>query len=164
MATNKLDDIDRKILATLQAEGRITNVDLAERVGITAPPCLRRVRALEREGLIRGYHADLNAEALGFGITVFAMVSLTSQKDGDLKAFEKRVADWPLVRECYLLNGEIDYILKIVARDLAEYKAFLTGSLTAAAEVENVNTALMISTTKSEQNVPMDLLNAAKVA
>ncbi|MGF1607372.1 MAG: Lrp/AsnC family transcriptional regulator [Rhodothalassiaceae bacterium] len=164
MATVKLDEIDRKILATLQRNGRMTNVDLAEKVGITAPPCLRRVRALERADLIRGYHADLNAEKLGFTITVFAMVSLTSQKDQDLKAFEQRVLDWPLVRECYLLNGEIDFILKVVARDLAEYKTFLTGSLTAAPEVENVNTALMISTTKAEPTVPMESFEAAPAA
>ncbi len=159
-----MDEIDRKILATLQRNGRMTNVDLAEKVGITAPPCLRRVRALERADLIRGYHADLNAEKLGFTITVFAMVSLTSQKDQDLKAFEQRVLDWPLVRECYLLNGEIDFILKVVARDLAEYKTFLTGSLTAAPEVENVNTALMISTTKAKPTVPMESFEAAPAA
>ena len=158
MSSTKLDDIDRKILSTLQDHGRMTNVDLAERVGITAPPCLRRVRSLEKAGFIEGYHAELNADKLGFGITVFAMVSLRSQKDADLKAFEARVQSWPLVREAYLLNGEIDYILKIIARDLAEYKSFLTEQITAAEEVEHVNTALMINATKAKPIVPPEML------
>ena len=83
----KLDRIDRRILRDLQADGRMTNVELAQRVGISAPPCLRRVRALEKSGLIRGYHADINPEALGFGVTVFAQVGLSSQSDVDLRAF-----------------------------------------------------------------------------
>ena len=97
------------ILNHLQTEGRITNVDLAERAGLTAPPCLRRVRALEDAGVIRGYHADLDPEALGYGITVFAMVSLKSQAEPDLRAFEEHVATLPEVRECHMLNGEIDF-------------------------------------------------------
>lgn len=115
----KLDDIDWRILGALQENGRITNVELAERAGITAPPCLRRLRALEEAHYIKGYHAELDQEALGFGITVFAMVGLHRQAEADLQAFEKRVAGWPLVRECFMLNGEIDFMLKIVARDLA---------------------------------------------
>ena len=115
MGRVKLDAVDQKILASLQSEGRITNVELASRVGITAPPCLRRVRALEEEGYIEGYHADLNQEALGYGLTVFAMVGLHSQAEADLQAFEKFVLSWPMVRECFMLNGEIDFILKIVA-------------------------------------------------
>src|SRR6185312_17385586 len=100
-----LDKIDRQILAILQDEGRITNVDLAERVGLTAPPCLRRVHALEREGLIKGYHAELATAALGYGVTVFALVSLKSQAEADLRAFEDHVAKLAEVRECHMLNG-----------------------------------------------------------
>ncbi|GER03779.1 hypothetical protein JCM17846_14610 [Iodidimonas nitroreducens] len=148
MARVKLDAVDMKILTSLQDEGRMTNVDLAERVGITAPPCLRRVRALEESGFIRGYHADLDQEALGFGITVFALVSLRSQADADLQAFERKVADWPLVRECFMLNGEIDFILKIVARDLAEFQRFLTSELTSSTNVESVKTSLTIRSSK----------------
>ncbi|MBV1889191.1 MAG: Lrp/AsnC family transcriptional regulator, partial [Proteobacteria bacterium] len=113
MGRVKLDAVDRKILACLQSEGRITNVDLAQRVGITAPPCLRRVRALEEEGYIKGYHAYLDQEALGYGLTVFAMVGLHSQAESDLQAFEAKAQEWPMVRECFMLNGEIDFILKI---------------------------------------------------
>lgn len=155
MARVKLDAVDMKILASLQDDGRMTNVDLAERVGITAPPCLRRVRALEESGFIRGYHADLNQEALGFGITVFALVSLRSQADADLQTFEKQVAGWPLVRECFMLNGEIDFILKIVARDLAEFQRFLTSDLTPSANVESVKTSLTIRSSKRVPGVPL---------
>src|SRR5690606_16052924 len=118
----KLDLIDRKILADLQADGRMTNVELAQRVGISAPPCLRRVRALEEAGYIKGYHAELNPQLLGYGVTVFAMVGLNSQAEHDLVAFEQTVANWPQVRECYMLAGENDFILKIVARDWDAYQ------------------------------------------
>lgn len=151
----KLDDIDLRILETLQEDGRITNVDLAEKVGITAPPCLRRVRALEEAGFIRGYHADLNADAMGFGLTVFAMVGLHSQAESDLKAFEELVASWPLVRETYMLNGEIDFILKIVARDLAQFQSFLTTHLTPAPNVDSVKTSLSIRCAKKLHGVPV---------
>ena len=119
MAGHKLDPIDRMILAELQADGRMTNVKLASRVGISAPPCLRRVRTLEQQGYIRGYHADVDARTLGFEVSVFAMVGLVSQAEADLSAFEDRCRDWPLVRECHMLNGEVDFILKCVAPDLS---------------------------------------------
>ncbi|GIX15968.1 MAG: AsnC family transcriptional regulator [Rhodothalassiaceae bacterium] len=155
MARVKLDAVDMKILSILQQEGRITNVDLAERVGITAPPCLRRVRALEEAGYIKGYHAELDQEMLGYGITVFALVSLKSQAEADLQAFERKVQSWPMVRECYMLNGEIDFILKIVARDLAEFQRFLTTELTAAENVEHVKTSLTIRCSKHLPGVPL---------
>ncbi|PCI64808.1 MAG: ArsR family transcriptional regulator [Kordiimonadales bacterium] len=155
MGRVKLDAVDRKILASLQAEGRITNVELAERVGITAPPCLRRVRALEEEGYIQGYHAFLNQEALGYGLTVFAMVGLHSQAENDLQAFEEQAKGWPMVRECFMLNGEIDFILKIVAHDLASFQQFLTSSLTPAPNVASVKTSLTIRTSKHTPGVPL---------
>ena len=150
-----IDDIDRVILRHLQAEGRITNVDLATRAGLTAPPCLRRVRALEENGVIRGYHADLDSVALGYGITVFAMVSLKSQAEADLRAFEEHCAILPQVRECHMLNGEIDFILKIVSKDLQSFQEFLTGKLTPAPNVESVKTSLTIRTAKQEPGVPL---------
>ncbi|WP_138379293.1 Lrp/AsnC family transcriptional regulator [Luteithermobacter gelatinilyticus] len=153
----KLDDIDRRILENLQNDGRMTNVELAEKVGITAPPCLRRVRALEDAGYIQGYHAELNAEALGYGLTVFAMVGLHSQAESDLRAFEALVNEWPLVREAYMLNGEIDFILKIVARDLAQFQTFLTSQLTPAPNVASVKTSLSIRCGKKLHGVPVDL-------
>lgn len=152
----KLDDIDRKILQLLQDDGRMTNVELARRVGISAPPCLRRVRALEEHGLIKGYHAELDGGVLGYGITVFAMVGLHSQAEADLVAFEERVKAWPFVRECYMLNGEIDFMLKVVARDLNEFQTFLTSELTPAPNVASVKTALTIRSAKNEPSVPFD--------
>ena len=124
---HKLDPIDRKILAELQQDGRMTNVELARRVGISAPPCLRRVRSLEEDGYISGYHAKVNARALGFEVQVFAMVGLTSQAEADLTAFEALCRSWSLVRECHMLNGEVDFILKCVAPDLSTFQSFLTG-------------------------------------
>ena len=151
-----LDTIDRVILGHLQDEGRITNVELAERAGLTAPPCLRRVRALEEAGAIRGYHADLDPEQLGYAITVFAMVSLKSQAEADLRAFEEHVAALPAVRECHMLNGEIDFILKVVAHDLQEFQRFLTSALTPAPNVASVKTSLTIRTSKLLPGVPVD--------
>lgn len=156
MAGNRLDDIDRKILAELQADGRMTNVELAKRVGISAPPCLRRVRTLEEAGYIRGYHADINPRELGFEVQVFAMVRLHSQAEADLSAFEARCRAWSLVRECHMLNGEIDFILKIVAHDLQEFQRFLTAHLTSAPNVEHVKTSLTIRTSKNLPGIPVD--------
>ena len=140
MHASKLDPIDRKILAELQADGRMTNVELAKRVGISAPPCLRRVRAL------------------GFEVQVFAMVGLSSQAESDLSAFEARCREWPLVRECHMLNGEIDFILKCVAPDLSSFQSFLTGQLTAAENVASVKTSLVIRGAKDDPGVPFDVM------
>ncbi len=150
-----LDATDRAILRILQQEGRITNVDLAARVGLTAPPCLRRVRTLEEMGVIRGFHADLSADALGWPITAFAMVSLKSQAEEDLRAFESHVRALPEVRECHMLNGEIDFILKLVARDLPSFQAFLTARLTSFANVASLKTSLTIRTAKADIGVPV---------
>ncbi|MAB12891.1 Lrp/AsnC family transcriptional regulator [Parvibaculum sp.] len=158
MKRQKLDETDLKILTELQADGRITNVELAQRVGISAPPCLRRVRALEEAGLIRGYHADLDGKALGFEVTVFAMVGLHSQAEADLKSFEGLVRTWPLVRECHMLNGEIDFILKCVAPDLSTFQSFLTEHLTPAPNVASVRTSLTIRQSKYEPGVPVPVL------
>ena len=150
-----LDRIDRRILALLQHDGRMTNVELAERVGLTAPPCLRRVRALEEAGAILGYHAELDATRLGYPITVFAMVSLRSQAEHDLSAFEAHVATIPEVRECHMLNGEIDFILKIVAPDLKRFQELLTTQLTPAPNVVSVKTSLTIRTSKAVAGIPV---------
>lgn len=155
MTQTFFDAIDRRILTELQNDGRMTNVDLASKVGLTAPPCLRRVRALEDAGVIEGYHAALNTTLLGYTITVFAMVSLKSQAEADLRAFETHVATLEPVRECHMLNGEIDFILKIVARDLQEFQSFLTTHLTPAPNVAGVKTSLTIRTSKHVPGVPV---------
>jgi len=149
------DRIDLQILEFLQEDGRMTNVDLAERVGLTAPPCLRRVRALEDQGAIKGYHASLDAATLGYPITVFALVSLRSQAEADLMMFEEHIATIPEVRECHMLNGEIDFILKIVAADLKSFQEILTTHLTPAPNVASVKTSLTIRTAKSLPGIPI---------
>ena len=155
---HRLDDIDRMILAELQADGRMTNVELAKRVGISAPPCLRRVRTLEETDYIGSYHADINARKLGFEVQVFAMVGLQSQAEVDLSAFETRCLGWPLVRECHMLNGEVDFILKCVAPDLSTFQLFLTEELTSAENVASVKTSLVIRGAKDQPGVPFEVL------
>ncbi len=159
MPTIKLDPIDRKILAELQGDGRMTNVELSRRVGISAPPCLRRVRSLEEAGVIKGYHAEINARELGFEVQVFAMVGLHGQAEADLTAFEAMARSWPLVRECHMLNGEIDFILKCVAPDLSTFQNFLTEKLTSAPNVASVKTSLVIRCAKDEPAVPFEVYN-----
>src|SRR5690348_3663554 len=151
----KLDRIDRQLLALLQEDGRMTNIALAERVGISPPPCLRRVRALELAGLIRGYHADLAPEPLGFMVTVFAQIGLQSQAETDLKAFENLIATWPEVRDAHMLAGETDFLLKIVAPDWDSYQRFLSAKLTAAPNVNQVKSALVLRVSKAAPGVPL---------
>jgi DNA-binding Lrp family transcriptional regulator len=154
--TRRLDAIDWHILAELQNDGRITNVELAKRVGISAPPCLRRVRALEEAGYIKGYRALLDEKLLGYEVTVFAMVHLSSQAESDLAAFEDFVRTKPLVRECWMLSGEIDFVLKCVAPDLKTFQAFVA-ELTAAPQVRNVKTSLTLRNSKDAAMVPLEL-------
>src|ERR1700704_1629318 len=156
----RLDAIDRKILKELQDDGRMTNVELARRVGISAPPCLRRVRALEEAGFIKGYRGLLDERLLGFEVTVFAMVHLSSQAEADLSAFETFVRSQPLVRECWMLSGEIDFILKCVAPDLKTFQAFVT-ELTPAPHVRNVKTSLTLRNSKDAAMVPMEMMRVS---
>ena len=155
--TRKLDAIDLRILAELQADGRITNVELSRRAKITAPPCLRRMRALEKAGYIKGYHADLDGKALGFEVAAFVFVGLSSQKDADLKAFEESARGWPQVRECYMLSGEVDFLLKCVATDLSSFQRFITETLTSEKNVASVKSSLVIHSSKSEAGVPLEV-------
>jgi DNA-binding Lrp family transcriptional regulator len=151
----RLDALDWRILKELQADGRMTNVALAERVGLSAPPCLRRVRALEEAGLIAGYTVLLDEPALGFSPTAFAMVGLHNQAEAELRAFENLVLGWPLVREAYMLSGESDYMLKCVAPDLTAFQDFVLNALTAAPNVASVKTFLAIRRAKREPGVPI---------
>ncbi|MCK0196767.1 Lrp/AsnC family transcriptional regulator [Ancylobacter sp. 6x-1] len=151
----RIDDIDANILRELQADGRITNVELSRRVGISAPPCLRRVRSLEEEGFIKGYRALLDEKKLGFDLMAFAMVHLVSQAEADLTAFAERVERWPLVRDCWMLSGETDFILLCVAPDLRSFQNFVH-ELTGAPNVRNVKTALTLRQSKDAAIVPME--------
>ncbi|MCC7251005.1 Lrp/AsnC family transcriptional regulator [Hyphomicrobium sp.] len=151
----RLDATDRRIVRELMADGALTNVALAQRVGLSAPPCLRRVRALEDAGVIQGYTALVDERALGFALTAFALVGLHSQAEPDLNAFENRVLGWPIVREAYMLSGESDYILKCVAPDLPAFQDFVLKELTAAPNVASVKTNLAIRRAKRAPGVPL---------
>lgn len=155
----KLDRIDMRILKDLQAEGRMTNVDLAKRVGISAPPCLRRVRALEETGYIKGYHAEVNAEALGFEVMFFALVGLDSQSEIVLQEFEETMAVWPEIRECHMARGPHDFVLKVVARNTA-HENEVTQRLTSAPHVSTVLTVQVIRTSTDRPGVPIDEMAA----
>ncbi len=150
----ELDAIDRRIVAELQRDGRMTNVELARRAEITAPPCLRRVRRLEQVGIIRGYHADTDPAQLGWEVMFFAVVGLESQKEAVLAGFEGMVADWPEVRECHMIRGGGDFLLRLVARDTAHQNQ-LTQRLTGAASVSRVQTLQTIRTSRNEAGVPL---------
>lgn len=155
--TLRLDATDRRILRELMADGALSNVALAKRVGLSAPPCLRRVRALEQAGVIQGYTTLVDEQALGFELTAFALVGLHKQAEPDLRAFEDLVLSWPVVREAHMLSGESDYILKCVTRDLSTFQEFVLKELTAAPNVASVKTNLAIRRAKLAPGVPLSV-------
>ena len=150
-----LDVTDLKILRELQGNGRLSNVELASRIGLSPPPCLRRVQALEAQGFIAGYRALLDGSKLGFEVQLFAMVGLKSQNEAELHAFEARVAGWPLVREAYAISGEADFILRCLASNLPELQDFIIKILTAAPNVDSVKTSMIMRVSKYEPGVPL---------
>jgi DNA-binding Lrp family transcriptional regulator len=152
----KLDKIDRKILRDLQANGRITNVELSKNAGISAPPCLRRVRALEDSGFIKGYYARLDAPSLGYGMSVFALIKLASQAETELKKFEEICTETRQIRECHMLSGEVDFLLRIVSKDWDDYQKFLTEELTALENVVSVKTMPLVRSFKEKTGIPID--------
>ncbi len=152
----KLDKIDLKILNDLQDDGRMTNVDLASRAGISAPPCLRRVRALEDAGVIKSYHAKVDHASLGYGVTVYAMVKLLSQSDAEIRKFEDTVRTWQLVRECYIVTGEADAMLKVVAKDWDSYQNFVMQTVSTAHNVDSVKSSVALRAVKELPGVPIE--------
>jgi DNA-binding Lrp family transcriptional regulator len=154
--TTTLDDIDLKILHDLQEDGRLTNVELAKRCHISAPPCLRRVRQLEDANIIQGYHATINPAALGYGVLIFAQVTLKSQSDAELRDFEATIQKWPVVRECYLISGGSDYFLKIYAKDWDDYQNFYSNTLTKCESIAQTKTFLVIRGAKHEPGIPLE--------
>ena len=155
---NKLDSIDLRILNELQMNGDITNVKLANKLNISPPSCLRRVKSLEQKNLILGYNAIVNPELLGYKVTVFAYVGLESQAENDLKTFENYISNFPEVRECHMLVGEVDFLLKIVAKDWDDFQFFLTKNLTQAPKVSNVKTSLNIRSVKKLPGIPFETI------
>ncbi|MBX9466770.1 MAG: Lrp/AsnC family transcriptional regulator [Rhizobium rhizophilum] len=144
----ELDAIDLRILKELQRDGRMTNVELSERVGISAPPCLRRVRKLEEAGVIESYHADLNASRLGYDLVAFCMVGLKHQSEANLKAFAAATDSWPIVRQAWMVNGDSDFLLHCVAENLTRFQDFVIEVLTANEHVDTVRTMLTIRQVK----------------
>jgi DNA-binding Lrp family transcriptional regulator len=144
----ELDSIDLKILRELQTDGRMTNVELAERVGISAPPCLRRVRKLEESGIIEGYHAMLSGPKLGFDLVAFCIVGLKHQSEANLKSFAAATEQWSMVRQAWMVSGDSDFLLHCVSENLTRFQDFVIEVLTANEHVDTVRTMLTIRQVK----------------
>lgn len=151
----RLDDIDRRILAALQENARISNVELAEVVGISPSPCWRRVRDLEQRGVIARYVTLLDPGSIGLPVSVFVQVSLERQVEAALEAFERAVADWPEVMECYLMTGDADYLLRVVAADLESYHRFLVDHLTRVPGVASIKSSFALKQIKYRTALPL---------
>lgn len=155
MPKNEIDDIDRRIIVELQNDARLSNVELADRVGLSASPCLRRVRRLERDGFIAGYRAVLAREPVGLGLTVFVGVKIEAHANARALEFETKVCAMPEVIACHLVSGEADYLLEVVVPDLAGYRHFLVGKLLAMAIVREVKSDIAIETRKAGAPLPL---------
>ena len=143
-----IDDINHNILQELEANGRISNVDLAERVGLSASACLRRVQELESSGIIQGYRAVLNRRELGAAITIFVLVGLSAHLKKDAKAFERAMNAAPQVRECHNVTGSIEYILRVEVAGLEAYKEFHTDILGTLSQVGSITSYITLGTAK----------------
>ncbi|HIC56307.1 MAG TPA: Lrp/AsnC family transcriptional regulator [Acidobacteria bacterium] len=152
---HKLDSIDRNILVVLQKDGRLSNTQLAERVGLTPAPCLRRVRALEEAGVIQKYAALVDSHALALGVTVFAQVTLDKQVKDQLEVFEQSVGKWPEVMDCYLMTGDSDYLLRIVLPDVEAYERFLNEALTQVPGVASIKSSFALRQVKYSTALPL---------
>ncbi len=150
-----LDEIDRRILTTLQGNAKLRNVDLADAVGLSASPCLRRVKHLEDTGVIRGYATLVDPETIGLPVSVFVQVTLEKQVEASLEAFEARIADWPEVMECYLMTGDADYLLRVVAADLTAYQDFLMHKLTRVAGVASIKSSFALRRIQYRTALPL---------
>ena len=151
-----LDAIDRRILRELQADARISNVDLAARIHLSAPQCLRRVRALEESGVLRGTHADVDAEALGFGVTAYVSVSIGGDDFGRVRGIEGEMRAFPQILECWAVSGADDYLLKVVAPDLKGLSAFLTDRLMQVEGIDDVRSMICLEEIKAASPLPVD--------
>jgi Lrp/AsnC family leucine-responsive transcriptional regulator len=151
----KLDAIDRRILAALQADGRLTNNDLAERVGLSPSPCLRRVRALEAAGTIKGYAAILDPVQLGLGTSVFVRVWLRGQDDDTVQRFNDSILALPQVMECHMMAGDCDFLLRVVASDLDAYRRFQAEKLARIDGVQSLKTDIPLQRIKLTGSLPL---------
>ena len=154
-AAPELDDIDRKILTLLQDDGRMSLADLAEKVGLSPSPCLRRMRNLEKAGVIARYVAVLDQQAVGLPVSVFISIKLASQKQDALDRFAKTISHWPEVLECYLMTGPRDYWLRVVVPDLAAYERFLKQKLTRVDGVASIESSFALEQVKYTNVLPL---------
>jgi len=150
-----LDEVDIQLLALLQKDGRITNADLAKTVGLSPPSVLQRVRVLEKSGLVRGYHAVLDAERLGLRITALAMISLSLHQEQPIERFRRSINEIPEVLECYHVSGEFDFLLKIVVRDIRAYEQLIRERLSKIKGIQQIKTSFVLSTTKHTTQIPL---------
>lgn len=153
--TTELDKIDWLILDELQKDGRITNIELAQRVGISAPPCLRRVRRLENLGIIKSYHANIDNVSVGWALSVFVLVGLDTQKESVLKEFETQMAEIPEVRECHMVRGNVDFLIRFIAHD-TEDENRLTHQLITHPHISKVQTLQVIRTAFQREGIPLE--------
>jgi Lrp/AsnC family leucine-responsive transcriptional regulator len=151
----KLDSIDRKIIATLQTDSRLTLQEIADRVGLTASPCHRRITRLERDGIITRYSAMVNQKAVGLPVSVFVSVKLERQKERELELFSKAIAKWPEVVECYLMTGPRDYLMRVVAPDHMAYEQFLKQKLTRLEGVASIESSFALDQIKYSVALPL---------
>ena len=154
MTKVKLDEIDRRIISALQQDARLTVLALAQQVGLSASPCARRVRLLEQAGVIVGYGAVIDQAAVGFPVSVFASVKMERQREDALHRFEKAVAQWPEVLDCYLMTGQRDYLMRIVVRDIESYERFLKDKLTRLEGVASIESGFALSQVKRTNKLP----------
>jgi len=151
----KLDDIDRRLLAALQENGRLSVTDLAEKVSLTTSPCLRRLKILEQSGVIRGYGAHVDQEKVGLPVSVFVFIKLERQREEALERFETAMRDCPQVVECYLMTGPRDYLLRVVAEDLSAYERFLKNTLTRVDGVASIESSFALAQVKYSNALPI---------
>ena len=156
MPSTELDALDRKILIALQADGRASNVELSAQVHLSAPQCFRRVRALEERGVIRGYRAQVQAEALGLGVTAYVSLNIDGGQFGRVREIEAQVRDFPQILECHTVSGDHDYLLKVVARDLKSLSQFLTDRLMQVPGVDDVRSMICLEEIKPASPLPVD--------
>ena len=152
----RLDAIDRKILETVQTDGRISNVDLAARIHLSAPQCFRRVRSLEERGVIRGYAAQVDAAALGLSVTAYVSVRIAGDQFGRVREIERAIAAWPQILECNAVSGDSDYLLKVVARDLRSLSQFLTDRLMQVPGIDDVRSMICLEEIKPPSPLPVE--------
>lgn len=157
----KLDAIDRRILSALQRDGRLTNVQLAEEVGLSPSPCLRRVRLLEEAGIIRGYHAALDRTEIGLGLTVFVGIKVERHHDSEASRFREAIQSLAEVVACHIVSGETDFLLQVVVPDLAAYERFLMGTLLKLKGVVDIRSNFALQTVKGQTPLPLNHLPAS---